>query len=650
MSGSLTDEQLRVLAAQDWAPPRIAALDTNTLATADPITRALLAESVRETLERRLAAERPSGTYDDTRAGHDAFSRGVVDDYDHGNHHLARATIRVADPGLVTRAGLSTLNVPDADAPIIDELARASDPNPIMRVLADAALLNLDRYATGRGLRYSRVGTTLMLAAPNEQRLAEAIDAVAAAAIGAGARLTDVTTQYIDEEKALASIGIDPGSPGPATNPQAKPIASSTSVVTAHASMSKWAASSSTRRARCPPPPCRKTASRALSCPETSACPPVRVRGRCAAASMSCACRGVAPTKAPSSVRTGERMRADSSCKSPSPATMSGASAWPPASSARKSAAKSTSSPASTDATKPCIRRHDRAHARLRRSLADARTLDEIMGIEGACSNAYFDALSGCVPADVTFDGRSRRPPRDLPNAALSYGYAILLSECVGARHAAGLEPSLGIAHAPTDKRPSLALDLMEQFRPLLVDQTVMALLRTCKLRPEHGVVEAEARGSVAGRRRQENPRRRVRGRLPAIRHRHPPRILGVVAQAHRPLRADAGARHRRTRLPVVRGRLAMIYIIAYDIADKKRRLRVAKILESWGYRIQESVFQLRLDTATLARVRARLAALISESDDVIHIYPICSSCADRADILGAAIALDDVGLCRGVW
>ena len=87
--GSLTDEQLRVLAAHDWAPPRIAELDTNTIATADPITRALLAESVRETLERCLAAERPHGTYDDTRAGHDAFSRGLVDDYDHGNHHLA---------------------------------------------------------------------------------------------------------------------------------------------------------------------------------------------------------------------------------------------------------------------------------------------------------------------------------------------------------------------------------------------------------------------------------------------------------------------------------------------------------------------------------------------------------------------------------
>ena len=178
--GSLTDDQLRLLAASDWVPPRIAALGANTIATADAITRALLAESVRESLERRLTTERPNGTYDDTRAGHDAFSRGVVEDYDHGNHHLARATICPADPGLVTRAALSALGLPDTDATIIDELAQASDPNPIASVLADAALLDLDRYATRRSLRYSRVGTALMLTAPNEQRLADAIDTVAA--------------------------------------------------------------------------------------------------------------------------------------------------------------------------------------------------------------------------------------------------------------------------------------------------------------------------------------------------------------------------------------------------------------------------------------------------------------------------------------
>ena len=217
--GSLTDEQLRLLAASDWVPPRIAALDGNTIATVDPITRALLAESVRETLERRLTAERPHGTYDDTRAGHDAFSKGVVDDYDHGNRHLARATIRPADPSLVTSPGLSALGLPDTDASIIDELARASDINPLTRILADASLLDLDRYATGAGLQYSRVGTTLMLAAPSEQCLGDAIDTVAAAAINAGARVTDLTTQYIDEEKALAGVGIDPWTTRPSDEP-----------------------------------------------------------------------------------------------------------------------------------------------------------------------------------------------------------------------------------------------------------------------------------------------------------------------------------------------------------------------------------------------------------------------------------------------
>lgn len=62
MSGSLADEQLRVLAVHDWAPPRIVALDASTRTTTDTVTRALLAESVRESLERRLAAEHPHGT------------------------------------------------------------------------------------------------------------------------------------------------------------------------------------------------------------------------------------------------------------------------------------------------------------------------------------------------------------------------------------------------------------------------------------------------------------------------------------------------------------------------------------------------------------------------------------------------------------
>ena len=87
--------------------------------------------------------------------------------------------------------------------------------------------------------------------------------------------------------------------------------------------------------------------------------------------------------------------------------------------------------------------------------VAHAGTVDEVMGLEGAASSAYFDALALCVPEEIEFNGRSRRPPLDLPNAALSYLYAVLLSECAGALFCAGLEPSLGVLHASTDKRPS---------------------------------------------------------------------------------------------------------------------------------------------------------------------------------------------------
>ena len=508
MSGSLTDEQLRLLAASDWVPPCIAGLDASTLMMANPITRALLAESVRDSLERRLTAERPHGTYDDTRAGHDAFSRGVVEDYDHGNHHLARAAIRPADPGLVTRAALSALGLPDTDATIIDELAQASDTNPLTRVLADAALLDLDRYATGQGLRYSRVGTTLMLAAPSEQRLAEAIDAVAAeaidavaaAAIDAGARVTDLTTQHIDEEKALASVGIDPWITRPSDEPTGQAdrilyVGRDGARVHVKAGRVLVDAPGSLPATSVP----KNSVTRIVLSGNVGLSAGARSWAMRSGVDVVCLSRrgsyhgtliganrgGHASRLLAQVALTGDRER-----RVRLAASLIGAKI--------RGQIHVLTRIARRDETVHVADTTAHMHA-WRRSLAGARTLDEVMAIEGACSNAYFDALSACVPADITFDGRSRRPPRDLPNAALSYGYAILLSECVGALHAAGLEPSLGIAHAPTDKRPSLALDLMEQFRPLLVDQTVMALLRTRKLRPEHGVVEAEAGGVWLG-------------------------------------------------------------------------------------------------------------------------------------------------------
>ena len=127
--------------------------------------------------------------------------------------------------------------------------------------------------------------------------------------------------------------------------------------------------------------------------------------------------------------------------------------------------------------------------------LGDCGTRDEAMGIEGAAARQYFAALEQILPEEMRFTGRSRQPPEDIINAALSYGYAIILGETVSALCAAGLDPAIGFLHAEQDRRPSLALDLMEEFRPLIVDQVVIAAARKTELRPEHGHREEAGHG-----------------------------------------------------------------------------------------------------------------------------------------------------------
>jgi CRISPR-associated protein Cas1 len=124
---------------------------------------------------------------------------------------------------------------------------------------------------------------------------------------------------------------------------------------------------------------------------------------------------------------------------------------------------------------------------RLLAMLADCTGRDDLMGMEGAAAREYFAALGQIVPDQVQFTGRSRQPPQDVVNAALSYGYAILLGETVSALCAAGLDPAIGLLHTEQDRRPSLALDLMEEFRPLVVDQVVVSAARHQQLRAEHG-------------------------------------------------------------------------------------------------------------------------------------------------------------------
>jgi CRISP-associated protein Cas1 len=88
--------------------------------------------------------------------------------------------------------------------------------------------------------------------------------------------------------------------------------------------------------------------------------------------------------------------------------------------------------------------------------------------------------------AGFDFSGRNRRPPRDPVNATLSFLYALLVRDCVAALLSVGLEPGLGIFHRVRLGRPSLALDLAEEFRPLVADSVALTTLNTGELEPTH--------------------------------------------------------------------------------------------------------------------------------------------------------------------
>lgn len=132
--------------------------------------------------------------------------------------------------------------------------------------------------------------------------------------------------------------------------------------------------------------------------------------------------------------------------------------------------------------------------------LPDAGNREEIMGLEGAAARAYFGCFGHLFPAELAFETRSRQPPLDVANSALSFLYTVTLGECVTACYAAGLEPMLGVLHAPHERRPSLALDLLEELRPYVVDQVVLAAARARVLTADHGRKEKDRSGVYLNR------------------------------------------------------------------------------------------------------------------------------------------------------
>lgn len=123
------------------------------------------------------------------------------------------------------------------------------------------------------------------------------------------------------------------------------------------------------------------------------------------------------------------------------------------------------------------------AAAALDRCISSAErtdSLDALRGVEGEAANWYFGAFDSLVTAQkdaFVFRGRSRRPPLDPFNALLSFLYAMLAHDARAACEAAGLDPAVGFLHRDRPGRPGLALDLMEELRPVLADRLALSLI-----------------------------------------------------------------------------------------------------------------------------------------------------------------------------
>ncbi|MBI4492416.1 MAG: CRISPR-associated endonuclease Cas1 [Chloroflexi bacterium] len=121
-----------------------------------------------------------------------------------------------------------------------------------------------------------------------------------------------------------------------------------------------------------------------------------------------------------------------------------------------------------------------------------SRDVDQVRGYEGAAAALYWQALVPLVPPGWGFQGRRHHPAPDPLNAALSFGYTLVLQELVACINIVGLDPFLGALHTPDASRPSLALDLEEPLRPLGVDVWVLGAVLQGSLALAHFHMEEE--------------------------------------------------------------------------------------------------------------------------------------------------------------
>ena len=111
------------------------------------------------------------------------------------------------------------------------------------------------------------------------------------------------------------------------------------------------------------------------------------------------------------------------------------------------------------------------------KKLDTADTMEQLSGYEGQCAKLYFRGLARCIEPEFAFHGRSRRPPMDEFNSLISLGYSILMNEIYAEIENKGLNPYFGFMHRDAENHPTLASDIIEEWRAVLIDSMAMSLI-----------------------------------------------------------------------------------------------------------------------------------------------------------------------------
>lgn len=127
--------------------------------------------------------------------------------------------------------------------------------------------------------------------------------------------------------------------------------------------------------------------------------------------------------------------------------------------------------------------------------IGHAADLAALRGLEGTAARAYFDLVRRWNASDLPFDGREQRGTANPVNALLNLGYTLLTREVEGLSEAAGLDPAIGVYHLPAADRPSLACDLVEEFRHVVVDRLVLTLINKRMVTAAHFEEPDDKRG-----------------------------------------------------------------------------------------------------------------------------------------------------------